>query len=107
MKDIKFTDEYISNKGISEYINKRYNLIRGIYSINTKLLMIIFRKETVNKFRNTYFERKIIDIKTHYNTKFVVVYKVYIKFTFHILTQNNTLDTSPSILKHNTNLYLY
>ena len=52
MKDIKITNEYILNKEISEYINKKYNFINGRYSVNTKMLMIIFKKGTVNHFGN-------------------------------------------------------
>ena len=52
MKDIKITDDYVLNKEISEYINKNYNSINSEYSVNTKLLMIIFKKGTVNHFGN-------------------------------------------------------
>ena len=52
MKDIKITDDYVLNKEISEYINKNYNSINSEYSVNTKLLMIIFKKGTANHFGN-------------------------------------------------------
>ena len=52
MKDIKITNEYIPNELIPEYIDKKYNLHEGIYSVNAEQSMAKIRKGTVHQFRN-------------------------------------------------------
>ena len=49
MKYIKTTNKYISNELMLEYFDKRYNLLEGIYSANTKQSMAKIRKGSNRK----------------------------------------------------------
>ena len=94
----KFKTKY-NNKLINNQLLQLHNDLQGIYSVEN----MIYAEES-------YFlvKKKCISINRKVNNiNFVLVYKVYIKFTFAYHCKIILCNTSHLIIKHFINQYIY